>query len=576
MSAVGGDAAIAVDADEDARVLRARESLGVSETSPLLPAPADEEPEFNDSLNKPWLGSPEFDAKPSWRRPNVFYLIPPTALFTFAFGGAAVPKINLVLSIVCRDYFADQKAKDPAFTYLPVIFGGENDQCRIPQVQSNAAQILLYVNLISGFLSALASPRLGDLSDRYGRIPLMSLCVVGTLVSEVFVTFIAAYPEHASINWLLVAAFVDGLCGSFTLALSLVHSYGADCTSPERRNVVFGYIHATLFTGIALGPFLFGLLIKHTGKILDIFLAVLVCHGIYLLTLFFLIPESLSKERQIIARTKHLAKSQEGETTFKQNILRELHPYNIFKPLTILWPKPSPSQSSPEQRVLFRKLRKNLVLIAAIDTLMFGIGLGTVQIIILYAEFVFGWGTYESSVFVSVTNGGRVVTLLVILPTITRLIRGPIRGNQTNSGSDWLDISLIRLAILIDLLGYIGYASVKTGGLFTLSALVASIGGIGPPSLQSSLTKHVPPSQTGRILGAMGLLHALARVVSPVIFNGIYSVTVGTFTQAVFVCLASVFGLAAILSWFIEPSVHLPESPPSSPSEAEDNTTIHA
>jgi hypothetical protein len=382
----------------------------------------------------------------------------------------------------------------------------------------------------------------------------MSLCVAGTLISEVFVTFIAAYPENASINWLLVAAFVDGLCGSFTLALSLVHSYGTDCTSPERRNVVFGYIHATLFTGIALGPFLFGLLIEYTGKILDVFLAVLICHGIYLFTLLFLIPESLSKERQNIARTKHLAKLQEGDMTFKQNILRELHPSNIFKPLAILWPKPSPLQSSPEQQALFRKLRKNLVLIAAIDTLMFGVGLGTVQIIILYAEYVFGWGNYESSVFVSLTNAGRVITLLVILPSITRLIRGPTRSNQANSGSDWLDVSLIRLAIFIDLLGYIGYASSKTGGLFTLSALVASIGGIGPPSLSSSLTKHVPPSQTGRILGAMGLLHALARVVSPVVFNGIYSVTVGTFTQAVFVCLASVFGLAAILSWFIVPN----------------------
>jgi hypothetical protein len=67
MSAVGGDAAIAVDADQDARVLREEESLGVSETSPLLPA-AEEE---NDNLNKPWLGSPEFDAKPWWKRPNV-------------------------------------------------------------------------------------------------------------------------------------------------------------------------------------------------------------------------------------------------------------------------------------------------------------------------------------------------------------------------------------------------------------------------------------------------------------------------------------------------------------------------
>lgn len=460
-----------------------------------------------------------------------------------------------MLSIVCRDYLASLKAKDPTFTYLPVVFGGDNDQCRIPQVQSNASQILLYVQLISGCLSAIVSPRLGDLSDRYGRMPLLSLSVAGTLCSELFVTFMAAYPEQASIYWLLVAAFVDGLCGSFTLALSLVHSYGADCTAPERRNVVFGYFHATLFTGIALGPFLFGLLIKYTGEVLDVFIAVLICHSIYLLSLVFLVPESVSKERQMAARTKHLAQSQERNNgDSKRSFLQELHLSNIFKPLGILWPVPDPSDSSPEKRALFKKLRKNLVLIATIDTLMFGVGLGTMQIIVLYAEYVFGWGNYESSGFVSITSTGRVITLLGILPAITRLIRGPQRKNQANTGSDWLDISLIRVSIFVDLLGYIGYAVSKTGTLFLVSAIVASIGGLGPPSLQSSLTKHVPASQTGRILGATGLLHALARVVAPVIFNGIYSVTVGKFTQAVFVCLASVFGLAAFLSWFIVPN----------------------
>lgn len=77
MSTVGGDAAIAVDTDQDARVLHEVESLGASETSPLLPASGaeDEEPEFSDSINKPWLGSPEFDAKPWWRRPNVCHFL---------------------------------------------------------------------------------------------------------------------------------------------------------------------------------------------------------------------------------------------------------------------------------------------------------------------------------------------------------------------------------------------------------------------------------------------------------------------------------------------------------------------
>lgn len=55
------------------------------------------------------------------------------------------------------------------------------------------------------------------------------------------------------------------------------------------------------------------------------------------------------------------------------------------------------------------------------------------------------------------------------------------------------------------------------------------------------------------MLGAAGLLHALARVVGPLIFNSIYSATVGKFTPTVFVCLASTFFLAFVLSWFIKP-----------------------
>ncbi|OKL57427.1 hypothetical protein UA08_07041 [Talaromyces atroroseus] len=566
MSGIGGDETLTVDAEQDAQVLRARVSPQhpilndvddqlVPELAPLLgPESVDREDDFIDRINKPWLGCPEFDAKPPWRRPSVWWIIPPTVLFTLAFGGIAVPKVNLALAVVCRDYFADQKAKDPAFTYAPVIFGDDNDQCRIPAVQSIASRTLLYVNLISGFLSALVSPRLGELSDRHGRMPLLAICIFGTLLSEFFTTFLAAYPDSASVNWFFVAAFIDGLCGSFTLGLSLVHSYAADCTSPERRNVVFGLIHATLFSGIALGPFLFGLIAKYSGGLVAVFLAVLALHGVYFLMLVLFIPESLSKDRQAVAKTKHIAKQKRSNSTSRQNIWRELHPANIFKPLVILFPKPNNSGlSSPEQRSLFRKLRKNLLLIAAIDTLMFGVAMGTLQIIILYAEYIFGWGNYESSVFLSVANCGRVFTLLVVLPAITRLFRGPQQRTQPNSGSDWLDILCIRLAILFDLLGYIGYSLSGSGGVFILSAVVASFGGMGSPTLQSSLTKHVPPSQTGRLLGATGLLHALARVVSPVIFNLIYSATVGKFPQAVFVCLASGFALAGILSWFISP-----------------------
>jgi nitrate/nitrite transporter NarK len=173
---------------------------------------------------------------------------------------------------------------------------------------------------------------------------------------------------------------------------------------------------------------------------------------------------------------------------------------------------------------------------------------------------MFGWGNYESSIFVSLVNICRVCMLIIVLPGITRLVRGPVssRTQQKQSGSDGLDVWVIRIAIIFDMMGYIGYSVSRTGPVFLVSGMVASLGGMGSPTVQSSLTKHVPPDRTGQLLGAIGLLHALARVVSPTIFNLIYASTVGKFSQTVFVCLASVFGVAFVISWFVRPHGEFP------------------
>lgn len=42
-----------------------------------------------------WLGDEEFSQVPRWRRASVYWLIGPYLLFTLAFGGSIVPKLNL-------------------------------------------------------------------------------------------------------------------------------------------------------------------------------------------------------------------------------------------------------------------------------------------------------------------------------------------------------------------------------------------------------------------------------------------------------------------------------------------------
>ncbi|KAK2874977.1 hypothetical protein FQN49_001894 [Arthroderma sp. PD_2] len=519
----------------------------------------------------------DFSSRPWWKRPSVIWLLPPLLPFTIAFGGAAVPKINLMLTLICREYLSDRAAKDSTFTYLPVIFGGENPQCRIPEVHALVSRFQLVMNLVAGILSAVVSPKLGLLSDGYGRTKIIGLCTLGTLLGEVVTALVATFPDSFNVNFLLLGAVFDGICGSVTAAVALTQSYAADCTPASKRNVSFGYFHGVLFIGIALGPLAASYLIKATGDVRIVFYAVVACQSIMPIFITFIAPESLTKERQKRNREKRDIKPLD----FNKLRIQDFNPLNLLKPLSVLFPladKSITQTASGKSRI--KLLQRNLIILSAIDTALFGVTMGTMGTLILYVEYMFGWGNIESSLFVSVASTVRVIVLLAVLPLLTQWFRH--RGRNTvseshkNSGSDMLDIGIIRISIIFELIGYIGFCVVKTGPLMMLCGAINATSAMVSPTINSTLTKHLPPDRTGQLLGALGLLHALARVVAPTILGFVYSWTVGTMTQAVWIGLASLIFLSFISSWFILPHIYLPEamidnSPDQGITESVDN-----
>lgn len=513
---------------------------------------------YQKAIDEPWTGAHGKGDLPWYKRPSVYWLLPAFFPFCLAFGGIIVPKTYLMQDLICRDLMRERSMADPSFTFAPIQIGGHNDQCGEDDVvQARTAIFNLYVQLLSGVFSALVAPYFGALSDRVGRKPIIISATFGAFVSELITIAVGTMPDSLSYRWLLLGALADGICGSFTTCMALCFAYASDCTAPETRAVAFGHFHANLFAGVAIGPILSGALIKATGNIMIPFYFALGCHLFFILFTALIVPESLSKERQMIAREKRAADTAErggNRTTLKD--------YNIFAPLWILWPR-GPGSS--------RQLRRNLSVLAAIDTMMFGVAMGTMQIMIIYARKKFHWQPFEASEFLSIANVCRVSGLLFVLPGLTRWFRGP-RKQQSDGhrGSDMLDIWIVRGTILLDLLGYLGYAFVPTGSLFILSGIIASFGGMGPPTLQSSMTKHIPADRTGQILGATGLLHALARVVAPVVFNLIYSKTVSMWAGLVFICLSSIFVIVFALSWFLKPGIYLNESIKFNPNTQEE------
>ena len=112
----------------------------------------------------------------------------------------------------------------------------------------------LTIGLLFAVFSAcqlVAAPVLGDLSDRYGRRPILIFSLAGTVVS--FVMMALAH----SIAMLFAARIVDGLSGG---NISTARAYVADVTEPKDRAKAYGLIGAAFGLGFIMGPAMSGVL----------------------------------------------------------------------------------------------------------------------------------------------------------------------------------------------------------------------------------------------------------------------------------------------------------------------------
>jgi MFS transporter, DHA1 family, tetracycline resistance protein len=133
----------------------------------------------------------------------------------------------------------------------------------------------------------LFGPTLGNLSDAYGRRPLLLIAVFG-LGIDFLITALAP-----SLFWLFVGRTFAGLCGgSYVIA----NAYIADVTPPAGRAKAFGIMGAAFGLGFVIGPAIGGLLGAY-GPRVPFFAAA----GISLINFlfgYFVLPETLKPEQR--------------------------------------------------------------------------------------------------------------------------------------------------------------------------------------------------------------------------------------------------------------------------------------
>ncbi len=155
---------------------------------------------------------------------------------------------------------------------------------------TNLAAIVGWLTAAYGLCQLIAAPALGVLSDRFGRRPILFICLLGSAIGYLIFGLGGAL-------WLLfLGRIIDGLTGG---NISVLFGYVADITEPEDRGKYFGRLGAVAGVGSLIGPAVGGLLatINYRAPFLT-------ATGLLLLTLvcgYFLLPESLDKEHRIIS-----------------------------------------------------------------------------------------------------------------------------------------------------------------------------------------------------------------------------------------------------------------------------------
>ncbi len=116
---------------------------------------------------------------------------------------------------------------------------------------SQASQYFGWVMGAYAFMQFIFSPLIGNLSDRFGRRPILLISVLGMSLDYMVMYF------APDLWWLVIGRAVSGIFGaSFTSA----SAYMADISTPDKRAQNFGMIGAAFGIGFVIGPAIGGLL----------------------------------------------------------------------------------------------------------------------------------------------------------------------------------------------------------------------------------------------------------------------------------------------------------------------------
>ena len=159
------------------------------------------------------------------------------------------------LPVVLFTIFVDMLGYGILIPVVPQLLGDENSSFSVlPAGMSIDTGYILLGFLVAAYplMQFIATPILGQLSDKFGRKKILAIALTGTCLS--YIAFAIGVLTR-NIPLLFAARAFDGLTGG---NISVAQAAIADISTPETRTRNFGFIGAAFGLGLIIGPYLGG------------------------------------------------------------------------------------------------------------------------------------------------------------------------------------------------------------------------------------------------------------------------------------------------------------------------------
>ena len=152
---------------------------------------------------------------------------------------------------------------------------------------SEAAKVGGWLTFSYAITQFLFAPIVGNLSDKFGRRPIILISLFGFTLDYLLLAF------APTITWLFIGRIIAGITGA---SITTASAYIADISTPENRAKNFGMIGAAFGLGFIIGPVIGGVLGQYGARI-PFYAAAILCFLNFLYG-YFILPESLSEENR--------------------------------------------------------------------------------------------------------------------------------------------------------------------------------------------------------------------------------------------------------------------------------------